>query len=251
MDEAPASRRPPVTEMGALARIAGVFFAPARVFEAVARRPSWLLPFGLVLAFSLGGGWLVTTRLDADAIVEKQIARAEQSGRTMSESDVASMRRWVAVGLKLQFVFGTVVGVLVLLGVPALYHGLALAAGKATSYAAVFSAYVHVQMVQLLKGVLLVGVALGRETVDPEEIPRLLKSNVGAFVDRGAVGPALQSFLTQLDLFDLWGVGLAILALTKVTRLGRGGAAGVVLSLWGLYVLVVTALGAIGAAFGG
>lgn len=251
MEASPAPPQSPRAEMGAIARIVGVFFAPARVFESVARRPSWLLPVGLLLAFSLGGGWLVTSRLDPDAIVEKQLAKVEEGGRTMSESDVASMRKWVTVGLKIQFVISAAVGVLVLLAVPGLYHGLALAAGKATSYAAVFSAYAHVQMVQLLKGILLVAVALGREEVDPEEIPRLLKSNVGAFLDREALGSALQTFLTQLDLFDLWGIALAILALTKVTRLGRGGAAAVVLSLWGLYVLVVTALGAIGGAFGG
>jgi len=106
-------------------------------------------------------------------------------------------------------------------------------------------------MVQLLKGLLLVGVALGRPSVDPEEIPHLVRSNVGAFVGREDVGPVLQALLSQLDLFDVWALGLSVLALSRVTRFGRAGAAGVVVGVWALYVLCVTALSAVGSAFGG
>ncbi len=251
MEGTPTSARAPAAEMGGLARLLGVFFSPARTFESIARKPAWVVPFVLMIVFTLGASYLVTSRLDVDTIVEKQLAKAEERGAQASPSDAETAKKFTEVILKIQPIIGTVFLVLMLLVVPALYHGLALAWGKATSYVAVFSAYLHVQMVQLLKGVLLTAVAVPRETLDPEKIGGMLKSNVGAFVDAEQVGPALHQLLSQLDVFDMWGMALTVVALTRVTRFTPRGAAAVVVSLWGVYVLIVVAFRTLGAAFGG
>lgn len=251
MTETVPEARPLEGEMGPLARLAGVFFSPAKTFESIARKPGWILPVVLLLAWSAFGGYFIGSRLDVDAVVEKQVEAAESRGGTMSAEQVEGMRKGVQFFFKLVPVIGVLYLAVLLLVVPAIYHGVAAAWGKATRYVSVFSAYAHVQMVQLLKGVFIFLVAMPKQKIDPDAIPRLLKSNVGAYLDPETTHPALLALLTNLDVFDLWGVALCAMALSRVTRLGTKAAAIVAVSVWALYVLVVTAFAAIGAAFRG
>jgi hypothetical protein len=135
--------------------------------------------------------------------------------------------------------------------VPLIYHGAAAAWGKSGRYPAVLSAYAHAQVPTLIRGALTVAIAYPRDKLDPEGMARLLKSNVGAFLDPESTPKALLALLTNLDIFDLWAVALAAIALPRVTRLSQGAATAVVVGLWLVYVLIVTGLAALGAAFGG
>ncbi len=246
--EAPTSAEEP----GAVARLVGVFFSPARIFESIARKPGWVVPFAALAVCGLVGGLLIAPRLDVDALVQKQIAAAEKQGRTVTAEQMEPMRKGMEFFIKkLSPLIGPVYWAVLVFMVPGIYHGLSVFLGKSGKYMAVVSAYAHVQMVQLVKAVLTVAVALPRERIDPEEMGRLLKSNVGAFLDPEGTPAGVRALLANVDVFDLWGLALCILALTRVTRLGQGPAAGVVLGVWAVWVAGSAALAALGAAVGG
>jgi len=238
-------------EPGAVARLTGVFFSPAKTFESIARKPGWVVPVVVMAVWALVGGLLIAPRLDVDSIVQKQIAAAEKQGRTLTEEQLEPMRKGTEFFMKLTPFLGPVYWVVLVFLVGGIYHGASVLLGKSGQYLAVVSAYAHAQLVQLVKSVLTVAVALPRESIDPEEMNRLLKSNVGAFLDPEGTPAALRALLANVDVFDLWGLALCILALTRVTRLGQGAAAGVVLGAWAVYVAGSSALAAVGAAFGG
>ncbi len=256
MDQSSESRTEaqarPEAEPGAAARLVGVFFSPPKTFESIARRPGWVIPVVLLLVWTLASSYVITSRLDVDAILKKQADAMEKRGQTLPADQAERMRTtteffvkklspililcWVAVTLFI---------------VPALYHGLTTLWGKGGRYLTIVSAYAHVQLVQVLKGALLVAVALPRAKLDPEELPRLLKSNVGAFLDPEGIAAPLRVLLTNLDVFDLWGLALCIIALPRVTRVSTQGAAAIVFGVWAAYVVIAMAFGALGAAFSG
>lgn len=245
------STTPAGGEPGTFARIAGVFFSPAKTFESIRRKPGWVVPMVVLLLWTLVSGFLVTSRIDVDAVLKKQVDKAEAQGRTIPPEQLDKMRPMTAMFIKISFLFIAcwVVGALFL--VPAIYHGLTSVAGKAGSYLAVVSAYTHVQFVQVIKGALLLAVALPKTSVDPDSFPTLLKSNLAAYFDPESLTPALRALLTNVDVFDLWGVALCIIALPRVTRLSTQGAAAIVLGCWALWILVSVGLAGLGAAFGG
>jgi len=238
----------PEGEPGAFSRLLGVFFSPASTFESIARKPTIAVPIVLMAVWALAGGLFVAQRLDVDAMVQKQIAAAEKQGQTVSEDQIKPRMEFFIK--KVSPFFGPVYWIVVVFLVPGIYHGLSALLGKSGKYMAVVSAYAYVQMVQLLKSLLTVVIALPRSAIDPEDMTRLLRSNVGAFVDPETTPAALRAVLGSLDVFDFWCLALGILALTRVTRLRAGAAAGVVLGVWVVYVLGAAGLAALGSAFG-
>ncbi len=57
-------------------RVVGVVLSPGQTFEDINRRPSWLLPFVLLLLFNLATNFVVYRVLVTDANFE-QVARAK------------------------------------------------------------------------------------------------------------------------------------------------------------------------------
>jgi len=237
---------PTGTEMGAVARVINVFFSPGKTFESIARKPGFFLPILLLLVVTVGGGFLVVPKLDGGKIVDMQIDRMEEQGRTIGDEERETMEKVIGVTTRLQPVIGAVFLVIMVLVVPSIYHGIATAAGKATSWKAVFGAYSHVQMVQLIKGLLMLFVMLPRKSIDPTRIQGLLKSNVGAFLDPETTNRVAMAFLSQIDVFEIWAVILGTIALTKVTRFKTGAAVAIVGGLWLLWVVVTSLLAMLG-----
>lgn len=241
----------PQPEMGLIARIVGVFFSPGKTFESIARKPGWVIPVILVLAWTVLASSLVTPHLDVDAMVQKQAKVAEkQLGREMTPTEIEQRRTGIAFFVKISPIIATCFVAIVLFLVPGVYQGIAAAWGKAGGYIKTLSVYAHVQFIQILKGILLVAVAMTRDKIDPEQMGTLLKSNAGAFMDPSS-NAVLRAILTNIDIFDLWGLVVCSIGLSKVTKLGTKGAAIVVFGVWVLYVLISAGFAGIGAAFGG
>ena len=248
-----------VTEMGALSRVMGVLFAPAKAFESIARKPGWdwLVPLALLVAVTLVGSILVGPKLDVESAVKQQMKaigsnpNIDEARRADIESRVrgqmkfftTGMGRWIAPCFLLIPIFL----------VPLIYHGIAAAFGKKTTYVAVLAGYAYVQMTQVLKGVVTLIVCIPKSSIDimDAQLDKLVMSNVGAFLDPEKVGMPLVVFTSNLDLFGLWALFLAILALSKTTRFTPRAAALTAGGLWLVWAVIKTGLAAIQAAFSG
>ena len=134
--------------------------------------------------------------------------------------------------------------------VSGIWHGVAAAFGKKTTYSRALTGYAYVQAIGILKLLVSLPVLLSKKTIELENMSGILKSNLGAFVsDEGS--PVLRAFATTIDVFDLWTLVVAVIAVKHVTKFKTGGAVALVLTLWLLYVCFVVGSAAIGAAVGG
>lgn len=235
-------------EMGAFARVVNVFFSPGKTFESIARKPTFVIPLVLVVLSAGLAGFAITSKLDTDAVVEQSIQQAEeQQGRELTEEERDRTEKVIRFMLPIQGGVIALFSVLAVLLVPSLYHLIAMASGKATRWAAVFSAYLHVQMIHVLKGLAFTGVAFGQSgEIDQQGLQQLLKSNVGAFLDPETTNRAALAFLSQVDIFEIWALIVGVIALTKVTRFKTGGAVAVVGGLWILWVVLTSLLAMLG-----
>jgi len=247
-----ATQEAPRQEIGLFGRIIGVFTAPGKTFESIARKPAWVVPVILVLAWTVVATLIITPRLDPEPIIQKQVKAAEkQLGREMTQDEIAKRRTAMEFFFKISPVIATCFVAILIFMVPAIYHGLAAAWGKAGGYIKTLSVYAHAQFIQVLKGMLLTAIAATRQKIDPEQMGTLLKSNLGAFLDPANSNAVIRTILTNIDVFDIWGLVVCTIGLSKVTKLGTKGAAIVVFGVWAVYVLVSAGFAGIGAAMGG
>ncbi len=246
------------SEMGAVSRLFNVYFSPAKTFESIGRKRGWdwLVPVVILIALSILGALIISPKLDVDDAVRMQMQRIEKMRPGMTDEDRAKIEEASRKGMKSmtsgpwRFITAMFVPIMIFF-VPLLYHGIAMAWGKATGYLTVVAAYAYVQMVQVLKGILMIAVAAPRKSIGIMEINSLLKSNLGAFMNPETASRPLLTLASNVDIFEIWAIVVGAIALSRVTRLSLKGATFTVVGLWALWVCVQLAGAVIGAAFGG
>jgi hypothetical protein len=256
-----ASTQPTGPEPGAVARVIGVFMSPAKTFESIARKPGWdwLVPVVLVMAALFVSQSATVPKIDVDEAVKTQMkfvdkmsngqmpeekrAEIEQKTRDGMESGKSPVRR--ALNCLLIFI--------PVLLVPLIYHGLAAAFGAKTSYKKVLSGYAYTQVIQVVPQLLTAAVAFPLEKIDANDIQfaRVLKSNVGAFLDFETTSKAVLAVASSLDVFDIWAFIVGSIAVSKTTRFSPSAAKYVVGGVWLLYILLKVMLGGLYSAFSG
>lgn len=228
-------------EDSSFARVVSVLFNPAQTFAAIRERPTWLVPFVLLIAVSLTGAFLVSQKVDWVEVAEETLAA---QNRPMSESEreqaIDAMEKFMPVStligpLMAWPVFTLLTALVCLVGINAL--------GGQLSYKQSFSTVVHSTMPQLLAGLLTIPVVLGRPSFTFFELQggSFLKSNLGAFATEETPG-ALRALMGSIDLFTLWGVVLLSLGLAIVGRLSKGASAAVAIGVWVLWTLILVGL---------
>lgn len=249
---------PAAPETGPFARLIGTFTSPAKTFESIAAKPGWdwVVPLVLIIAMSLVAATVVGPKLDVDAMVSKQMDAVEKRAPQMSDADKEKTEN--AIRKQMQFFTsgaGKFIGagfiIVAVFFVPAVYHGIAAAFGVKRTYMGVVAGYTYVQLVQFVKGILFLPIAMSRKTIDAEEINRLIKSNLGAFLDPESTGKVVMTLASNVDVFEIAALALGSIALSKTTKFSPRGAAYTVLGVWLVYLLFQVAGAAIGAAFGG
>ena len=248
-------------EPGPLARIVGVFFSPGKTFESIARKPGWdwLVPVVLVMVASFIAQSALLPKMDVDDAVKTQMkvidkmtkgslttdkrAEIEQKTREGIEAGKTPVRR----------ALNTLFVPCIILLVALIYHGTAAAFGTKTTYLKVLSGYSYTWVIYAIPTLLAAAVAWPSEKLDVNDIQfmRVLKSNVGAFMDFDSTSKALLAVLSSVDVFDIWGFFVGSIALSKTTKFSKSGAMGVVGGVWLAYILLKVCFGAMYSAFMG
>lgn len=244
-------------EMGAFARLTGVLFSPAKTFESVASKPGWdwLVPVALLFLLTCFAAFYINPKLDVEGAIKQTMKRID--ARTdIPDAQKDQIRERVrgqfesAKSGNLRFL-GPIFVLIPILVVPGIYFGAAKAFGAGKSFLPILAGYAYAQVPQVLKGIVGIGVALPRDSIDINEAERLVKSNIGAFMDAETTSRPLLTILTSVDLFEIWGLVLCSIMLARSTRMSKNAATATVVSLWVIWVLVKVGGAAIGAAFGG
>ncbi len=248
-------------ELGALARLTGVFFSPAKTFESIARKPGWdwLVPVALVMAAFFVSQSATITKIDIDEAVKTQMKFVDKmAGANLDPKQREEMVEQTRLGMEKQkspvrrglntlFIF---IPVLI---VPLIYHGVAAAFGAKTKYLTVVAGYAYTQIIQIIPQLLTAVVAWPQETLDASDVQfaRVLKSNLGAFLDFDTTSKAVLAVASSVDVFDIWAFFVGSIALSKTTRFSPSAARYTVGGVWLAYILLKVVLGVMYSAFTG
>ena len=212
------SQEPPIQsvgpELGVVGRIIGVFTSPGKTFESIARKPGWdwLAPVLLVMVGLFASQSATLPKIDVDEAVKAQMKMTDKmsQGKLPAEKRAeieAQMRQGmekqkspVRRALNCLFIFIPV------LLVPLIYHGLAASFGAKTRYLTVLSGYAYTQVIQIIPLLLTAVVAFPQEMLSAPDVQfaRVLKSNVGAFLDFDTTNKAILAIASSIDIFDIW-----------------------------------------------
>ncbi|HSB63710.1 MAG TPA: YIP1 family protein [Thermoanaerobaculia bacterium] len=218
--------------------VVGTFSRPSETFRRLVARPTWWLPFALILVFAVGSWLVVTPKMDMDRTIRESIEkRAEKSGRTIPPEAV---NRQVEMSKKMMpLFFGiAIAGSAVFFFLPALVlWGSAKAMGADARYQQLLAIWGHAGLPNLLGTLVAIPIflQLPDTSLTQEGVAQVLKSNVGAFLDPSAPAPLL-ALAGSLDVFSLYALTLLVLGFRRLPGLSKGAATATPIVLWLVYV---------------
>jgi hypothetical protein len=217
-------------------RVVGAILSPTETFASIARRPTWILPLLLWMALSLGVTAVMLPKFDWEKMTRD---RLEKSGQPVTDEKVQSaVVQGKKIGGVFAYGFAAISPWAVSLITAVVIWGSFKAFGWDSTFKQALGATTHAFLPGMLKAVLLFVLVWRQETVDPQALGDLLRSNLGFLVARDS-SKALHSLLGAIDIFALWSVWLFVIGFAAAAKVKRGSAAGVIVTLW----LIATGIG--------
>jgi hypothetical protein len=231
----PAEAGGQTQEVGAAARIPGAIFSPGATFASIARRPTWVLPLLLWTVISFVVTSLIIPKIDWEHVTRQALEKRNQ--KVSEDAMPGIVERSRKIGSTISWFFGFAGPALASLFVALVIWGAFKAFGWDTTFRQSFGVTTHAFIPGVLGSVLLIPIVLKRETIDPEGIRDLLRSNLGFLVERDTAKVA-HSVLQSVDLFSIWTIVLLIIGFAAAAKIPKKSAAGVIIGLWVLLVLL-------------
>jgi hypothetical protein len=230
-------------EMSTPATLTGVFFEPGRTFEALRRRPRFLIAALILFILTIGVTGLVFQRIDMGQYIRDKM---EQNPRNAQQTEEQK-----ELGVKIGKIIGAV-GIpasvpITLAAGAALYLLGVMAFGGSIGYKGSLAVWAYSSLPPAILGTIIAILVLFLKSADQIDPEHLLVTNPGAFMPTGS-SPVLVAFLSQFDILRFYGLLLAAIGLRKVARISSGSAWAIVLGLFLIRAILGIASAAI---FGG
>jgi hypothetical protein len=228
--------------VSAPARIVGTFFSPTATFQSIARRPGFILPVLLWTAASILITMMMLPKIDFDRMIRSSIEKRGQSvPEDRIQQIVAQQKRMAPV---LYTAIGGVTPVIICLLVTLVFWAAFKAFGWDLTFKQGLGVTTHGFLPGVLGGIILIPVMSARESIDPQAMGDLLRSNLGFLVEKDS-SPVVHSLLQSVDVFSFWSLFLMTIGYSAAARISRKSAGGVVVGIWAIYVLGKAGLAAI------
>jgi len=207
--------------------LSGIFFEPGRTFEALRKRPRFLIVGIILIVLTTAVDIALFMRVDMGQFIREKI---EQSSQNQSQTEDQK---------ELQVKIGKIAGAVIPpLSVPivfaagaALYLLGVMAFGGTISYKRSLSVWAYSSLPPSVIGTIIALLVLFLKTADTIDPEHLLVTNPGAFTNAHDA-PVLTALLSQFDIVRFYGIFLAAIGLRKVAKISSGSAWGIVLGYW-------------------
>ena len=212
-----------------LGRLLGALVSPGATFRSIAARPTWAVPFVLMVALSLVLGYLVLDRIDYEQLLHQQNEKSGQMTAEQMDQQATRLHNMTPALAAAQS----------LLVSPALFLFIALLfwvgfrlVGSEMTYKASLSTSLHALLPSAVASLLTIPVILQRKslTVAESRAGGFLASNLAALAPEGT-GAALRALLGSMDLFNVWVVALLLIGYGAVAKVSRTATTAVVVTL--------------------
>ena len=235
-------------ETSALGRLVSVLVAPAKTFQAIKEKPTWLLAVVALIIVGVITTALISGKIDYPEMIRDSI---EAQGRDVPEAQLEGIIDFYEKFGPVLSMAGLAVGVVGYLLIAVLFLVVLKLLGGEIGFASSFSTTVHSMMPQAVKGLLSIPVILGCGNFSYVDLRSgsILKSNLGAFAGE-EIGPAMLGLLSSVDVFAIWSVSLLIIGFSIVGKVSKGTAAMATIGLWVIWILIKIGLASLGGGFG-
>lgn len=202
-------------------RVTKVFYEPSKTFADLRRNAMWLVPFLLMIVFSIGYVGSVSKKVGWDQVVEngykvmppsqlEKIQSAPPEQQAAQRTGILNFYRYFSYGFPLVILVINLIAAAIYLAV------MNFGFGSHLRYKELLALMFYAGLPQLIStAIAIVGVWT---FIDPQEFQMRtpIASNPATFVNAVA-HPFLYAFSANFDLFALWttvliGIGLAVLA---------------------------------------
>lgn len=224
-------------------RIAGVLFAPAETFQEIAQRPDILVPFLLLVII----GFICAVIMMPHVDMVSGTREALEARGNMSQEDIErALRFTTAIGKAMTYISPIISAIFYLIIAGVLLIAFRLFAGEGT-YKQALSVSLYSWLPQIIYSIILALIVASRGTVQAEQMSGTVLSNL-AFLTDFKEHRVLYSFLSSIDLFNIWTMTLMTFGMAAVSRLSRARSATIVIALWVMTIVVKVGFAALGAA---
>jgi hypothetical protein len=231
-------------EMGVIGRIIGVFASPKETFESIDRKPTWLVPFIIIVLVVIAMQFLVM-----DIGMRDQIAKMEARGTPQEQLDqiqksMAGPTRYIQFGVIpiATLAIWAIIGGILLMGTNSIMGG-----------SATFKKIFALEAWTSLIGV--VGAALKTVLILSKGTSQGVATSLAILLPTPPIGETpsvVYRLLSKLDVFTIWSMFLWVIGLSVIGKITTNKSAILVISLWALWIIISVALGGVlGPMFGG
>ena len=184
----------------------------------------------------------VIPRVDWERMTRQALEKRHQ---TVPEDRIPEMvERTRKVGTGFSWIAGFAAPAITSLIVALVFWGVFKAFGWDMTFPQSFGATTHAFLPNILGALLLIPIVVKRETIDPQGIGDLLRSNLGFLVDKDSA-KVVHAILQSIDVFSIWSMILLIIGFSAAAKISKKASAGLVVGMWFVWVLIKAALAAV------
>lgn len=226
----------PINHLG---RITGMFFSPKSTFEEIVRKPSWLLPVGIVTLLSLFVCLGINQRTNWRDFIGQQIEKSSRASQMSPEQKQQQIDAGAIYAPYATYVFG-IPGplVLVLIAALVLMGAYNLLAGADVNYETSLGIVSHAFVPSIISSLLFL-LVLYLKAPGTVDLENPVATNIGAFLPEGSA-KWLVKLGASIDIFSIWVLILIAIgfAVANPKKLKGGRSYTIAFTVWAVFVVL-------------
>ena len=224
-------------EMGVFEKIAGIFISPRETFEALDQKPSWLVPFLIIVVMTLG-----MTMLTRDIGMQDMMAKFQAREMPQEQIDkIAAQSEGIGKYIQMVLIPVATLAVWAIFAGILLFCGNTLLGGSA-KFKKVFSMMSWSSLVGALAIIVNTAIILSKGTTQGVTTSLAVLLPVPGLSDKPSI---FYRLLSKFDLFTIWSLILWTIGLSVIYKFTMKKSAGLVIALWAVWIVISIAFGSL------
>ncbi len=216
------------TTMGFWAKLGNIFASPSKTFEALDKRPTWIIPILILILITV-----VLNQLSFPVIIEAQLERF-RSNPDIPAAQLEAIEQQITGNLKQQRIFmlvgQLVVTPIIFLLLSGLFYliGNILLGGDGT-YKKILSVFCWSSMVLALSAIIKTPLVIIKESLNISLSPAML-------LPGDALGTKLYVLLSKFDFFTIWFLIIFAIGFGMIYKFSKARAFATIGITWGVWI---------------
>jgi hypothetical protein len=207
-------------------RLAGIVISPTRTFEDINQRPSWIIPFVLLLIFNFAITFvayrvLITPANFQSVALAKVQWDASAQGKELSQVEVQQQIEAIRGQRDRWYIFPPYAVLISTLGLSSFFYLLLRLVRAGTTFRKVFAVVCWAFVIYRCIGGTLTLIALlvnGPANFAPAPPEARSPTSLAQAVARSSVGPNVYSAISKLDIFLFWWLATLAIGFSKISK---------------------------------